>query len=162
MSTRAIQATVHDDSQASLQLVAREISAELNEARVALEAYAEQPDDRSALHRFAAHVHLARGALRLAEVYGGALLAEEMEHVARYVDSHSGAEMLSLLRRSVDEFGQTIVMVTHDPVAAAVTDRVVFLADGKVVDEMGHPTRETVLGKMQELTADYAPAAAEA
>ena len=78
------------------------------------------------------------------------------------LDSRSGAEVLSLLRRSVDEFGQTIVMVTHDPVAAAVTDRVVFLADGKVVDEMGHPTRETVLGKMQELTAEYAPAAAEA
>jgi putative ABC transport system ATP-binding protein len=78
------------------------------------------------------------------------------------LDSKSGAEVLDLLRRSVDDFGQTIVMVTHDPVAAAVTDRVVFLADGKVVDEMGHPTRETVLGKMQDLTAEYAPAAAEA
>ncbi|HET7690882.1 MAG TPA: ABC transporter ATP-binding protein [Nocardioidaceae bacterium] len=78
------------------------------------------------------------------------------------LDSKSGAEVLGLLRRSVDEFGQTIVMVTHDPVAAAVTDRVVFLADGKVVDEMRSPTRETVLGKMNELTAAYAPAAAEA
>src|SRR5262249_11214382 len=78
------------------------------------------------------------------------------------LDSRSGAEVLSLLRRSVDEFRQTIVMVTHDPVAAAVTDRVVFLADGRVVDEMRHPTRETVVGKMQELTAQYAPAAAEA
>ncbi|HSV41124.1 MAG TPA: ABC transporter ATP-binding protein [Nocardioidaceae bacterium] len=78
------------------------------------------------------------------------------------LDSKSGAEVLSLLRRSVDDFQQTIVMVTHDPVAAAVTDRVVFLADGKVVDEMRSPTRESVLGKMQELTARYAPAAAEA
>jgi putative ABC transport system ATP-binding protein len=78
------------------------------------------------------------------------------------LDSKAGAEVLSLLRRSVDEFGQTIVMVTHDPVAAAVTDRVVFLADGKVVDEMRHPTRESVLGKMNDLTAKYAPAAAEA
>jgi len=78
------------------------------------------------------------------------------------LDSKSGSEMLSLLRRSVDEFGQTIVMVTHDPVAAAVTDRVVFLADGKVVGELSHPTRETVLAKMQDLTAEYAPAAAEA
>src|SRR4051795_9331635 len=51
------------------------------------------------------------------------------------LDSRSGAEVLTLLRRSVDEFGQTVVMVTHDPVAAAFTDRVVFLADGKVVDE---------------------------
>ena len=77
------------------------------------------------------------------------------------LDSKSGADLLNLLRRSVDEFGQTIVMVTHDPVAAAVTDRVVFLADGKVVDELRHPTRELVLGKMQELTARFAPAAAE-
>jgi putative ABC transport system ATP-binding protein len=77
------------------------------------------------------------------------------------LDSKSGAEMLNLLRRSVDEFGQTIVMVTHDPVAAAVTDRVVFLADGKVVDELREPNRESVLAKMQELTARYAPVVAE-
>ena len=79
-----------DEAHASLQVISREIAAELNEARVALEAFAERPDDRGALHRFAAHIHLARGALRLAEVYGGALLAEEMEFVARYVDAHSG------------------------------------------------------------------------
>ncbi len=64
------------------------------------------------------------------------------------LDSRSGAEVLSLLKRSVHEFGQTIVMVTHDPVAAAYTDRVVFLADGKVVDELRSPTSETVLKKM--------------
>jgi putative ABC transport system ATP-binding protein len=69
------------------------------------------------------------------------------------LDSTSGAEVLNLLRRSVDEHGQTIVMVTHDPVAAAYTDRVVFLADGEVVDELRDPTRERVLEEMGKLTA---------
>jgi len=64
------------------------------------------------------------------------------------LDSRSGAEVLGLLRRSVSEFGQTVVMVTHDPVAAAVTDRVVFLADGRVVDELLRPSREEVLERM--------------
>jgi len=91
VSTPATHVIVHDESNASLQLVSREIANELNEARSALEAFAENPAERGALHRFAAHIHLARGALRLAEVYGGALLAEEMEQVARYVDTHSGA-----------------------------------------------------------------------
>ena len=68
------------------------------------------------------------------------------------LDSRSGAEVLELLRRSVDEHGQTIVMVTHDPVAAAYTDRVVFLADGKVVDEMREPTRESVLEVMTRMS----------
>jgi putative ABC transport system ATP-binding protein len=67
------------------------------------------------------------------------------------LDSRSGAEVLGLLRSSVDDHGQTTVMVTHDPVAAAYTDRVVFLADGKIVDELRHPDREQVLDKMQEL-----------
>jgi putative ABC transport system ATP-binding protein len=71
------------------------------------------------------------------------------------LDSRSGAEVLSLLRRSVDEFGQTIVMVTHDPVAAAYTDRVVFLADGKVVDELRHPDRDTVLEKMAHMDSPH-------
>ena len=69
------------------------------------------------------------------------------------LDSHSGAEVLTLLRRSVDEVGQTIVMVTHDPVAAAYTDRVLFLADGQVVSELRHPTREAVLEIMTKMTA---------
>jgi len=99
---------VPDDSHASLQLVSSEIAAELNEARAALEIFAEQPEDRGALHRFTAHVHLARGALRLAEVYGGALLAEEMEQVARYVDTHSGsgradADGLDALLRAMEQ-----------------------------------------------------------
>ena len=64
------------------------------------------------------------------------------------LDSASGTEVLAFLRRSVDEFGQTIVMVTHDPVAASHTDRVVVLADGRVVDEMRAPTAERVLEAM--------------
>ena len=84
-----MQFAAPDETHASLQLVVREIATELNEARSALEVFAENTADRGALHRFAAHVHLARGALRLAEVYGGALLGEEMELVARYVDGHS-------------------------------------------------------------------------
>ncbi len=108
MSTPATHVIVHDESHASLQLVSREIANELNEARSALEAFAENPAERGALHRFAAHIHLARGALRLAEVYGGALLAEEMEQVARYVDTHSGtgqadADGLDALMRAMEQ-----------------------------------------------------------
>jgi putative ABC transport system ATP-binding protein len=68
------------------------------------------------------------------------------------LDSTAGAEVLAFLRRSVDGHGQTIVMVTHDPVAASYTDRVVFLADGRVVDELRGPTAENVLEKMKELS----------
>ena len=67
------------------------------------------------------------------------------------LDSTSGAEVLRFLRRSVDEFGQTIVMVTHDPGAASWTDRVVFLADGKVVDELRRPTPDAVPERMKGL-----------
>jgi putative ABC transport system ATP-binding protein len=67
------------------------------------------------------------------------------------LDSTSGAEVLELLRRSVDDHDQTVVMVTHDPVAAAYTDRVLFLADGRVVDELRAPTREQVLDTMAHL-----------
>ena len=69
------------------------------------------------------------------------------------LDSRSGAEVLELLRRSVDDHGQTVVMVTHDPVAAAYTDRVVFLADGRIVDELRGPDREQVLEIMARMTA---------
>jgi putative ABC transport system ATP-binding protein len=64
------------------------------------------------------------------------------------LDSKASAEVLTLLQRSVRDFGQTVVMVTHDPVAAGYTDRVVFLADGRVVDEMRDPTAERVLEQM--------------
>jgi putative ABC transport system ATP-binding protein len=67
------------------------------------------------------------------------------------LDSRSGAEVLSFLRRSVDETEQTIVMVTHDPVAAAHADRVVFLADGRIVGDMAEPTADRVLDHMKNL-----------
>jgi putative ABC transport system ATP-binding protein len=65
------------------------------------------------------------------------------------LDSRTGAEILAFMRRAVRELGQTIVMVTHDPVAASYADRVIFLADGKVVDEMHEPTAERVLDRMK-------------
>jgi putative ABC transport system ATP-binding protein len=67
------------------------------------------------------------------------------------LDSRSGAELLGFLRRSVDELGQTVVMVTHDPVAAGHSDEVVFLADGRVVDRMATPTAGRVLDAMKAL-----------
>jgi putative ABC transport system ATP-binding protein len=75
------------------------------------------------------------------------------------LDSRSSAEVLSFLRRSVDEFGQTIVMVTHDPAAAAHSDRVVFLSDGLVVDHIEAPTADRVLDRMKlmELPGTEAP-----
>ncbi|MEU4686069.1 ABC transporter ATP-binding protein [Streptomyces xinghaiensis] len=73
------------------------------------------------------------------------------------LDSRAGAEVLGFLRRSVDELGQTIVMVTHDPVAAAYADRVLYLADGRIVDDMPDPTAERVLERMLSLSADEGP-----
>ncbi len=67
------------------------------------------------------------------------------------LDSTSSAEVLGFLRRSVDEFGQTVVMVSHDPVAASYTDRVLFLADGRIVDELRTPDRDQILAKMASL-----------
>ncbi|WP_411072282.1 ABC transporter ATP-binding protein [Streptomyces sp. cmx-4-25] len=69
------------------------------------------------------------------------------------LDSRAGAEVLGFLRTSVDELGQTIVMVTHDPVAASYADRVLYLADGKIVDEMERPTAEAVLDRMKDFDA---------
>ncbi len=65
------------------------------------------------------------------------------------LDSRSGAEVLGFLRRSVDEFGQTIVMVTHDAHAASYADRVVFLADGEFVDEIVAPSATAILERMK-------------
>jgi putative ABC transport system ATP-binding protein len=67
------------------------------------------------------------------------------------LDSKSGAEVLSFLRRSVKDLGQTVVMVTHDPVAASYADRVVFLADGSLVGELREPTAESVLDQIKAL-----------
>jgi putative ABC transport system ATP-binding protein len=67
------------------------------------------------------------------------------------LDSNSSSEMLSFLRRSVSEFGQSIVMVTHDPHGAAYADRVIFLADGSIVDELAEPTADSVLEHIRTL-----------
>jgi putative ABC transport system ATP-binding protein len=67
------------------------------------------------------------------------------------LDSRSGSQLLEFLRQAVDQFGQTIVMVTHDANAAAVADRIVFLADGKVTDEMGSPSAAAILDRLKHL-----------
>jgi putative ABC transport system ATP-binding protein len=69
------------------------------------------------------------------------------------LDSRSGAEVLGLLRQAVDEYGQTVVMVTHDASAAAHSDRVVFLADGRIVSELAEPTATRILDQMKGLGA---------
>jgi putative ABC transport system ATP-binding protein len=69
------------------------------------------------------------------------------------LDSRTGAEILSFMRQAVRELGQTIVMVTHDPVAAAYADRAVFLADGRIVDELNDPTADSVFDRMRTLGA---------
>ncbi|MFK4122142.1 ABC transporter ATP-binding protein [Streptomyces longwoodensis] len=65
------------------------------------------------------------------------------------LDSRAGLEVLGFLRQAVDELGQTVVMVTHDPGAAAHSDLVLFLADGRIVDEMERPTAEAVLERLK-------------
>ena len=67
------------------------------------------------------------------------------------LDSASGREVLALLRRAVDEFGQTIVMVTHDASAAAAADRILFLADGEIVDTLERPSVEQILDRLKAL-----------
>ena len=69
------------------------------------------------------------------------------------LDSNASAEVLSFLRQSVDDFGQTIAMVTHDPRGAAYADRVVFLADGRVVADLASPSADTVLEQMKALSS---------
>ncbi len=68
------------------------------------------------------------------------------------LDSRAATDMLSLLRRSVDELGQTVVMVTHDARAASFAHRVLFLADGRIVEDLHDPTLESILGQLAELT----------
>jgi putative ABC transport system ATP-binding protein len=67
------------------------------------------------------------------------------------LDSRASAEILEFMRRAVDDYHQTIVMVTHDPGAASYADRVVFLSDGRIVDETANPTAEQVLDRMKQL-----------
>lgn len=86
---------------------------------------------------------LQRAALARALIHQpSVLLADEP---TGNLDSRSGGEILQFMRTAVDDFGQSIVMVTHDPVAASYADRVVFLADGRIVDEILDPTAEAVL-----------------
>ena len=74
------------------------------------------------------------------------------------LDSRSGAEVLGFLRRSVRELGRTIIMVTHDPVAASYADRVLLLADGRIAGDIAAPTRESVLAGLEGLRVHEAPA----
>jgi putative ABC transport system ATP-binding protein len=67
------------------------------------------------------------------------------------LDSNAGAEILKFMREAVDDLGQTIVMVTHDPVAASYSDRVVFLVDGQITDHMDGPTADKVIDKLKDL-----------
>ncbi len=69
------------------------------------------------------------------------------------LDSTSGEEILALLRRSVDSVGQTVVMVTHDPRAAAIADRILFLADGRIVRDMGRSTENDIVEAMKHVSA---------
>jgi putative ABC transport system ATP-binding protein len=69
------------------------------------------------------------------------------------LDSHASHELLEFLRSAVKDHGQTIVMVTHDAVAASFSDRVVFLEDGRIVDEMLEPTTDRVLDRLKSLEA---------
>ena len=69
------------------------------------------------------------------------------------LDSRSGSEILEFMRTAVDKFSQTIVMVTHDPLAASYADRVVFLVDGKVVDDLQSPTTDSVIDRMKSFGA---------
>ncbi|MBS1836863.1 MAG: ABC transporter ATP-binding protein [Actinobacteria bacterium] len=67
------------------------------------------------------------------------------------LDSRASAEILTFMADAVSQFGQTVVMVTHDPVSAAYADRILFLADGRIVDELLQPTRESILARMGRL-----------
>jgi putative ABC transport system ATP-binding protein len=72
------------------------------------------------------------------------------------LDSNSGAELLAFLQRAADEFAQTIVMVTHDPQAASYAQRLTFLGDGRIVDEMTDPTADAILDRMKQLDTGMA------
>jgi putative ABC transport system ATP-binding protein len=77
------------------------------------------------------------------------------------LDSRAGAEVLDLLRRCVREFGQTVVIVTHDPVAACYADRVLFLADGRIAGWLERPSPQTVLDRMATLDSAHGPVTEE-
>jgi putative ABC transport system ATP-binding protein len=124
-----------------------------------------QPTDAAWIHSIIEQVGLAdRRHHRPAELSGG---QQQRVAIARALagrpeiifadeptgnlDTRAGHEVLSLLRSAVDDHGQTIVMVTHDPMAAAYADRVVFLGDGSLVDELRDPTAEGVLEHLKSM-----------
>ena len=76
---------------------------------------------------------------------------ESVDEPTGNLDSRSGAEILGFLRRAVDDMGQTVVMVTHDPLAAAKADSVLFLADGRIVDHLAGPSPAAILDRMSSL-----------
>ena len=78
------------------------------------------------------------------------------------LDSKAGDEILHLLRQSVDTVGQTVVMVTHDPRAAAIADRILFLSDGEIVKDMGRSTEDEIVDAMKGLGGGGPGLAAEA
>nr|NLD41036.1 ATP-binding cassette domain-containing protein [Actinomycetales bacterium] len=71
------------------------------------------------------------------------------------LDSRAAGEVLGFLRRSVDDFGQSIVIVTHEPTAAAYADRVLFLADGQIVERLEAPTRDSILATLGRLAPNH-------
>jgi putative ABC transport system ATP-binding protein len=130
-------------------------------------AIAGRKPDRKALDTLLHRVGLAeRAGHRPSELSGGqqqrvaiarALITEPTvlfaDEPTGNLDSGSGAAILDLLREAVDVDGQTTVMVTHDPRAAAHADRVLFLADGRIVNDMADPTENGVLTAMKEVSA---------
>jgi len=111
-------------------------------------------DPERVLHSYP---HQLSGGMRQRVLIAAAFAAEPKLIVADEptgaLDSRSGTELLRFLRTAVDELGQTVVMVTHDPTAASYADRVIFLADGHIVAEAHQPTAEEVLDYMKNLGA---------
>ena len=105
-----------------------------------------RPPARGALRRSATTVAAARALASRPEI----VFADEPTGA---LDLRSGAELLAFLRTAVDELGQTVVMVTHDAVAASYADRVIFLADGHIVDEMHAAEADDILDYMKHLGA---------
>jgi putative ABC transport system ATP-binding protein len=124
-----------------------------------------EPVDRDRLEMLLDTVHLGdRRDHRPAELSGGeqqrvaiarALIADPevlfADEPTGNLDSVAGREVLELLRRAADEFGQTIVMVTHDPLAAAIAGSVLFLADGRIVDRHEKPSVDQILDHLKDL-----------
>jgi putative ABC transport system ATP-binding protein len=80
--------------------------------------------------------------------------AHRVDEPTGNLDSRSGAEILEFMQRAVSDYGQTIVMVTHDPIAASYAESAVFLADGRVVDTLDAPTQRSVLDRLKTLGED--------